>query len=95
MKKSIKIKASGHVVERKIIDKLIDLVLRSSTGDIRDMHISIPTVAGGVGEKWTSFISFYLLADKEYLHELYNSVMDLLEANEFTLLEVSGNDHNW
>ncbi len=95
MKKSIRIKASGHVVERKIIEKLIDAVLKSEGGDLRDLHVSIPTIAGGVGEKWTSFISFYLIHEKEKLHGLYDKIIGLLEQNGFVLLEEADENHTW
>lgn len=87
MKKSIKIRASGHVVERKTVEKLIRIVTRSEGGDLRDIHISIPTIASGVGEKTTSFISFYLVHEEDKLKELYDQVIEVLEEDEFVILE--------
>lgn len=91
MKKSIKIRASGHVIERKIVEKLIRIITMSDGGDLRDINISIPTIASGVGEKTTSFISFYLVHNEDKLNELYQQVIELLEEDEFVILEGCNN----
>ena len=95
MKKSMRIKASGHVIERKIIDKLINLIMRADGGDLRELVIRIPTIATGVCEQSASTITFYLVHEEDKLEGLYRKVIDLLQEDEFVIMDTdmqSGGD---
>jgi|GEM_PF-2033824 len=78
----LKIKASGHILERDLLGQLLE-ALQDKDCDITDIEIFAPTLKGGWKEQCPSVIIFKLVpeinaVDKEDVEDCYSLILDTM-----------------
>lgn len=86
----LKIKASGHLLERNILGQLYE-ALQDKDCDITDIEIFAPTLKGGWREQCPSVIIFKLVPeiqamDKTNVEDCYGLILEILRQQGCRLI---------
>nr|MBC7243789.1 hypothetical protein [Chloroflexota bacterium] len=86
----MKIKASGHILERNVLGQLYD-ALEGKDCDITDIEIFAPTLKGGWREQCSSVIIFKLMPeiqaiDKTGVEDCYGLILDIFRQQGCRLI---------
>lgn len=84
--KSIWMKVSGHIVEKRIIYFAQELIRKYENSDIREVHLYIPSLKAGLDERAPSILSFYITASEDVIDDIHTEIMNLLKRHDFVII---------
>ena len=84
--KSIWMKVSGHIVEKRIIYLAQELIRKYDNSDIREVHLYVPSLKAGLDERAPSILSFYITAPEDTIDKIHDEVMNLLKQHDFVII---------